>query len=56
MPAAALCAMDPYPADYYHNRRDHPDNMSRECLRETTAILLEAIDRYDRHGLEADEE
>ena len=56
MSAAALCAMDPHPADYYHNRRDHPDNMSRECLRETTAILLEAIDRYDRHGLGAVEE
>ena len=51
--AAALCAMDPRPADYYHNRRDRPDNMSGECIRKTIEIVLEAIVEYDRHGLPA---
>ena len=49
--AAALCAMDPRPADYYHNRRDCPDNMSGQCIRKTIEIVLEAIVEYDRHGL-----
>ncbi len=49
--AAALCAMDPRPADYYHNRRDCPDNMSSPCIRAVIEIVLEAIVEYDRHGL-----
>jgi hypothetical protein len=49
--AAALCAMDPRPAHYYHNRRDEPDSMSRDCLRKTTEIIVEAIVEFDRHGL-----
>ncbi len=54
IPAAALCAMDPYPADYYHNRRDCPDNMGRECIRKTTEVVLAAIFQYDQHGLSAE--
>ena len=49
--SAALCAMDPRPADYYHNRRDCPDNMSQDCIRKTVEILMEGIRRYDQHGL-----
>jgi hypothetical protein len=49
--AAALCAMDPRPANYYHNRRDCPDNMNGECIRKTIEIVLEAMAEYDRHGL-----
>lgn len=49
--SAALCAMDPRPADYYHNRRDHWDNMSVECIRKTCELLLDAVRQYDRHGL-----
>ncbi len=49
--AAALCAMDPRPADYYHNRRDSPDNMSQECICKTADILMAAIRRYDQQGL-----
>ncbi len=52
IPAAALCAMDPRPADYYHNRRDCPDNMDRECIRKTIEVVLEGIRQYDQHGLE----
>jgi hypothetical protein len=49
--AAALSAMDPRPAHYYHNRRDCPDNMSGPCIRKTIEIVLDAIAEYDRHGL-----
>jgi hypothetical protein len=52
--AAALCAMDPRPAEYYHNRRDRPDNMSRECIQKTIEIVLEGIRQYDQHGLAAE--
>jgi hypothetical protein len=53
IPAAALCAMDPRPADYYHNRRDRPESMNRACVAKALEILLEAIDEYDRRGLPA---
>jgi hypothetical protein len=49
--AAALAAMDPAPADYYHNRRDHPDNMDPACLRAVLDVVLEALHRYDEAGL-----
>ncbi len=49
--SASLCAMDPHPADYYHNRRDRWDNMSPACLRKGCEIILEAVQWYDRHGL-----
>jgi hypothetical protein len=52
--SAALCAMDPAPADYYHNRRDHWTNMSPECIRKTIEIILQAVHDYDRHGIEAE--
>jgi len=50
--SGALCAMDPRPAHYYHNRRDHFSNMSGPCIRKVIEILLEAIREYDRRGLD----
>ena len=49
--AAALCAMDPHPADYYHNRRDDDSNMDRHCIAAACAVLLEAVLWFDQHGL-----
>lgn len=49
--AAAICAMDPAPADYYHNRRDNPDNMDPKCLRAVLDVVIEAVRRYDADGL-----
>lgn len=49
--AAAFAAMDPAPADYYHNRRDSPDNMDVECLTVAVRVVAEAIRRYDADGL-----
>ncbi len=54
IPAVALCAMDPSPADYYHNRQDHPDNMSRECIGKAIEIVFEGIRQYDQRGLSAE--
>ncbi len=51
IPSAALCAMDPHPAAYYHNRRDNWDNMDPVCIRKTAEVLLAAIHEYDIHGL-----
>lgn len=53
MRAAAFAAMDPAPADYYHNRRDTPDNMDLNCLGVATGIVAEAIRQYDEAGLPA---
>ncbi|MDQ1256098.1 MAG: family peptidase [Candidatus Hydrogenedentes bacterium] len=49
--AAALCAMDPAPADYYHNRRDNWDRLNPESIEATARILIEAIRQYDENGL-----
>lgn len=51
--AASLAAMDPAPADYYHNRRDTPDNMDGECIGVAIDVLLTAVREYDTHGLPA---
>ena len=51
IPSAALCAMDPHPAAYYHNRRDNWDNMDPLCIRKTAEVLLAAIEQYDANGL-----
>jgi hypothetical protein len=51
IPAAALCAMDPSPADFYHTRRDNWDIMSAACIRKAIEVILEAIRAYDQNGL-----
>lgn len=53
--AAALCAMDPHPAHYYHNRRDAVDAMSPECIAAAAELLAEAIRMYDANGLDEGE-
>jgi hypothetical protein len=49
--SAALCAMDPRPARFYHTRLDDFTNMSRPCVLKTCEVLWEAVAWYDRHGL-----
>lgn len=49
--AAAFAAMDPAPADYYHNRRDTADNMDAGCIGVAIDVLLTAVRTYDAHGL-----
>lgn len=47
IPAAAICAMNPAPAHYYHNRRDTLDVVEEACLAKTLELLLETCRRYD---------
>jgi len=49
--AAALVAMDPAPAHYYHNRRDTWEDLDRPCLEKVVEVVCNAIVRYDREGL-----
>lgn len=51
IPAVALCAMDPAPADYYHNRRDTWEIMNPECLEAALAVVLEGMRAFDAEGL-----
>lgn len=51
--AGALVAMDPAPADYYHNRRDTWEDLDAHCLEKMLAVLSATIERYDRDGLQA---
>ena len=48
-----LGAMDPTPADYYHNRRDTADNMNPECIGATIDVVMAALAQYDKVGLPA---
>lgn len=52
MKASTLAAMDPAPARYYHTRLDDKDNLSAECLEKAIEITLEAIEIFDRDGLQ----
>ena len=49
--AAALCAMDPHPAHYYHNRRDTWQDMDPACIKATYEVLFETIRIFDEQGL-----
>jgi len=49
--AGMLCAMDPAPADYYHNRRDNWDIMGPDCIRKGIEVALQAIKTFDENGL-----
>lgn len=53
VPSIAIAAMDPAPADYYHTRKDTPDNMNPECIEKTIALIAEAVSLYDAKGLDA---
>ncbi len=49
--ATALCAMDPKPADYYHNRRDNFDRLNRDAIQAGFEVVLSTILAYDENGL-----
>jgi len=47
IPTAALCAMNPAPAHYYHNRRDTCDVIEEACLAKVLQVLAEICSQYD---------
>lgn len=49
--ATCLAAMDPSPADYYHNRRDSYDRLVPEAIRTGYEIILSTIFNFDEKGL-----
>ncbi len=49
--AGCLAAMDPAPADYYHDRRDNADNMDHGCVAAVLEVVAAAVARYDAEGL-----
>jgi hypothetical protein len=53
--ACAFAAMDPAPADWYHNRRDHWSNMDEECVRVTVEVVCQAMRQFDAEGLPGSE-
>ncbi|MBQ7740165.1 MAG: M20/M25/M40 family metallo-hydrolase [Eubacterium sp.] len=50
--ATCLAAMDPTPADYYHNRRDNYDRLVPEAIETGFEVVLSTIFRFDEKGLE----
>lgn len=50
--ATCLAAMDPTPADYYHNRRDNYDRLVPEAIKIGYEIILSTILNFDEKGLE----
>ena len=53
IPATCLAAMDPTPADYYHNRRDNYDRLVPEAIETGYEIILSTIFNFDEKGLGA---
>lgn len=49
--SVAICAMDPSPAHYYHNRRDTCEIMDKVCLEKTIAMVVEGVRLYEEKGL-----
>ncbi len=49
--ATCLAAMDPAPADYYHNRRDNYDRLVPEAIKTGFDVVLSTIFRFDEVGL-----
>ena len=45
--ATALAAMDPAPADYYHNRRDSADRLNPEAIEAGYKVILSTILKFD---------
>lgn len=50
--ATCLAAMDPTPADYYHNRRDSYDRLVPEAIETGFEVVLSTILKFDEEGLE----
>ena len=51
--ATCLAAMDPTPADYYHNRRDTAERLVPEALKTGYEVVLSTILNFDEKGLGA---
>lgn len=49
--ATCLAAMDPAPADYYHNRRDSYDRLVPQAIEVGYEIVLSTIFNFDQRGL-----
>lgn len=49
--ATCLAAMDPSPADYYHNRRDSYDRLVPEAIKTGYEVILSTIFNFDENGL-----
>ena len=49
--ATCLAAMDPAPADYYHNRRDNFDRLVPEAIKTGFDVIISTILKFDREGL-----
>ncbi len=48
--ATCLAAMDPAPADYYHNRRDNYDRLVPEAIETGYKIIVASILNFDENG------
>lgn len=46
--ATCLAAMDPTPADYYHNRRDSYDRLVPEAIKTGYEVILSTIFNFDK--------
>lgn len=49
--STCLAAMDPAPADYYHNVRDNYDRLVPEAIKTGYEIILSTIFNFDEKGL-----
>jgi hypothetical protein len=49
--ASCLAAMDPTPADYYHNRRDTADRLVPQAIKTGYEVILSTIFAFDEKGL-----
>lgn len=49
--ATCLAAMDPAPADYYHNRRDTADRLNPEAIKTGYDVIISTILNFDENGL-----
>lgn len=50
--ATCLAAMDPSPADYYHNRRDSYDRLVPKAIETGYEVIISTILNFDERGLE----
>lgn len=48
--ATCLAAMDPAPADYYHNRRDNYDRLVPDAIETGYKIIIASILNFDENG------
>ena len=51
IPSTGFAAMDPAPADYYHTRKDTPENLRPEAIEAAIEIMIETVCMYDKEGL-----